>query len=72
MGAGYDLVTEGETGFVYPSGDVDRLTEILSEVLCDREKLKRMGEAARGRLEMWSPRENAETTIEAVEAAMMS
>jgi len=72
VGAGYDLVTEGETGFVYPSGDVDRLTEILSEVLCDREKLKRMGEAARGRMERWSPRENAETTIEAVEAAMMS
>jgi len=72
VGAGYDLVTEGETGFVYQSGDVDRLTEILSEVLSHREKSKRIGEAARGRLEMWSPRENAETTIEAVEAAMMS
>lgn len=70
VGAGYDLVTEGETGFVYPSGDVDRLTEILCDVLSDREKLKRMGEAARQKMEKWSPRENAETTIKAVETAI--
>ena len=72
VGAGYDLVTQGETGFVYPSGDIERLTELLRDVVSDREKLKHMGEAARKRMQLWSPRENAETTIEAVEAAMMS
>lgn len=70
VGAGYDLVTEGETGFVYPSGDVDRLTEILRDVVSDREKLKRMGEAARKRMQSWSPRENAEATIEALSSAL--
>ena len=70
VGAGYDLVTQGETGFVYPSGDVEQLTEILSDVLSDREKLKRMGEAARGRMEKWSPRENAEAAIQAIEKAI--
>jgi glycosyltransferase involved in cell wall biosynthesis len=71
VGAGYDLVTDGETGFVYQSGDVDRLTETLRSVLTDRLALKRMGEAARRRMERWSPRENSETTIEAIEAAMI-
>jgi glycosyltransferase involved in cell wall biosynthesis len=69
VGAGYDLVTEGETGFVYPSGDVDRLTQILRDAVSDREKLKRIGDAARRRMSKWSPRENAEATIQAIEKA---
>jgi glycosyltransferase involved in cell wall biosynthesis len=70
IGAGYDLVEHGATGFVYSSGNVDELAAILREVLPDRERLKRMGENARARMQRWSPRENAEATIEAVEKAM--
>jgi glycosyltransferase involved in cell wall biosynthesis len=55
VGAKYDLVREGETGFVYPCGDIEALAQILREVLPDRERLRKMGEAARKRMETWSP-----------------
>jgi len=70
VGARYDLVYEGETGFVYPCGDVEALARILREVLPDRELRLRMGEAARKRMETWSPRENVEAFVQAVERCM--
>ncbi|MFL6210390.1 MAG: glycosyltransferase family 4 protein [Pyrinomonadaceae bacterium] len=72
VGAGLDLVENGRTGFVYPSGDVDALASILRKVLADRELLKKMGAAARLRISNWSPRENAEATILAVEKAIIA
>jgi glycosyltransferase involved in cell wall biosynthesis len=72
VGAGFDLIENDETGFVYPCGDLDALAAILRNALTDREMLKRMGEAARKRIETWSPRENAEATIRAVEKAVGS
>lgn len=70
VGAGYDLVEDGKTGYVYPCGDVAALARILREVLPDHLLLKAMGERARTRLTSWSPRDNAEATILAVEKAM--
>jgi glycosyltransferase involved in cell wall biosynthesis len=70
VGARYDLVQEGETGFIYPCGDVEALAQILREVLPDRERLRKMGEAARKRMETWSPRENIEAFVQAVEKAV--
>jgi glycosyltransferase involved in cell wall biosynthesis len=70
VGAKYDLVREGETGFVYPCGDIEALAQILREVLPDRERLRKMGEAARKRMETWSPRENIEAFVQAVEKAV--
>jgi glycosyltransferase involved in cell wall biosynthesis len=70
VGARHDLVQEGETGFVYPCGDVRALAQIFREVLPDRERLKRMGEAARKRMETWSPKENVEAFVQAVEKAV--
>jgi glycosyltransferase involved in cell wall biosynthesis len=70
VGARYDLVREGETGFVYPCGDIEALSQLLREVLPDRERLKRMGESARQRMETWSPRENIEALVQAVEKAV--
>jgi glycosyltransferase involved in cell wall biosynthesis len=54
VGAGYDLVKHGETGFIYPSGDVDALTIILKDALADRDLLKSMGNMATKRMESWS------------------
>ncbi|MEM2591482.1 MAG: glycosyltransferase family 4 protein [Thermofilaceae archaeon] len=71
VGARYDLVQVGQTGFIYPCGDVDALAAILREVLPDRERLKQMGEAARKRMETWSPRENVEALVQAVEKAIV-
>lgn len=70
VGAGYDLVENGKTGFVYACGDVAALAKILRAVLPDRLLLKAMGGRARKRLASWSPRDNAEATILAVEKAM--
>lgn len=70
VGAGYDLVENGKTGFVYPCGDVAALEAILRKALPDRALLKEMGEQARERMKSWSPQVNADATILAVEKAM--
>ena len=70
VGAGYDLVEDGKTGFVYPCGDISALAKILSDVLPDRVLLKSMGEQASKRMASWSPAANAEATIRAVEKAI--
>lgn len=70
VGASCDLVRHGETGFIYPSGNADALAEILRDVLPDRDRLKQMREAARKRMETWSPQENVEALIHAVKQAV--
>lgn len=70
VGAGYDLIEDGVTGFVYPSGDVDALTVLLTRTLSDPGLLKRTGEAARNRMRTWSPRDNADATIHATQRAI--
>jgi len=67
VGAKYDLVKDGETGYVFPSGDVNAMTAILRQCLSDPEKTRRMGDAARARLETWSPAEYVDALVEAVE-----
>jgi glycosyltransferase involved in cell wall biosynthesis len=68
MGARMDLVEGYETGFVFPAGDLEALASILRELLLDRGRLRRMGEAARERMETWSFREHVEGLVHAVEA----
>lgn len=70
VGASLDLIEQGKTGFVYPCGDEAALADILRTVLSDSQLLKQMGEAARRRIATWSPRENAEATVRAVEKAL--
>ncbi|MBP0010126.1 MULTISPECIES: glycosyltransferase family 4 protein [unclassified Roseofilum] len=66
IGAGYDLVEEGKTGFTYPCGNIDALTTIFKQTLTQPDKLRVMGIAAKTRMETWSPRENVESLVEAV------
>ena len=70
IGAGYDLVRTGETGFVYPCGNVGALASILQEVLPDRTLLTKLGSNARKRMKTWSPRENADATVQAILKAL--
>ncbi len=72
IGAAQDLIREGETGFTYPCGDVHQLGELIRETLRDGQRLRRMGEAARQRMQTWSPRENAANTLAAVEKLILS
>jgi glycosyltransferase involved in cell wall biosynthesis len=70
VGARFDLVREGETGFIYRGGDVDALAKVLSEAASDLARLKCIGRAARKRMETWSPAINVETTIQAIELSV--
>jgi len=69
VGAGHDLVRPGETGFIFPCGDTDALAQIFREALPARARLQQIGAAARRRLESWSPRENIEAMVQAIERA---
>jgi glycosyltransferase involved in cell wall biosynthesis len=66
----FDLIWQGITGFTYPAGNVRVLSQILSNVLRDPDQLKRLSAAARRRMEKWSPRENVEAQIQAIEQAL--
>jgi glycosyltransferase involved in cell wall biosynthesis len=46
-----DLVIPGQTGWLVPPGDPGMLASVLLEAASDRERLRRFGEAARGRVE---------------------
>ncbi len=65
----FDLVKDGETGFIYPCGNVDFLARILADALGDRAKLADLSRAAVVRMETWSPRENVDAIVLAVERA---
>ncbi|MDP2727683.1 MAG: glycosyltransferase family 4 protein [Dehalococcoidia bacterium] len=49
-GGPLDLLQEGETGRLVPLGDPHAMAEALRQILSDREKAARMGEAARNRV----------------------
>jgi glycosyltransferase involved in cell wall biosynthesis len=66
VGAARDLIAPVNPSLVYPCGDVPALGRILHDTLQDRTRLAELGEAARCRMETWSPRENIAGTVEAV------
>jgi glycosyltransferase involved in cell wall biosynthesis len=68
----FELVQPGDTGFIFSCGNVDELARILREILPDKRSLKRMSDAARTRMETWSPRENVEGMLSAVRTAAKS
>jgi glycosyltransferase involved in cell wall biosynthesis len=70
VGARYDLVRHGETGFVFPCGDIEALASIFQEVLPDYKRLKQMGKSALERITLWSPQENVETLVQAIERSL--
>ena len=65
----FDLVKNGETGFIYQCGNIGELAGILTNVLDDRCKLTELSRAAIMRMQTWSPRENVDATVLAVERA---
>lgn len=70
VGARFDLVREGETGFVFPTGDVEALARLLNKIAADQPKLGRIGETARGRMSEWSQKQSASATLRAIETAV--
>ena len=70
IGARFDLVKEGETGFVFPAANVDALATLLVRALQCRESLKRMGEAARKQMVQWSPQRYVQSFVAATQQAI--
>lgn len=68
VGARFDLVREGENGYVYPAGNIDALAAILRDILQHPERRASMGAAARRRMETWSAREYVDGMACAVQA----
>jgi glycosyltransferase involved in cell wall biosynthesis len=66
----FDIVRQGQTGFIYPCGNIDSLARVLDEVLPDQDRLRRMGRAARQLMKTWSPRENVQAVLFAIERAV--
>lgn len=51
-------------------GNIDALAALLTDLLPAREKLRQMGNAARERMAGWSPQQNIEGLIHAIEVAL--
>jgi glycosyltransferase involved in cell wall biosynthesis len=65
VGCGPDLIEEGNTGAIYPCGNVERLAALL-EQYADRQTLSAMGEWSRGKIRPYSPTTAAQRLVEAV------
>jgi len=56
--------------FIFRCGNIDALRDILAGVASGRVNLRDIGRRAASRVRSWSPRENIEATVEAIERAI--
>jgi glycosyltransferase involved in cell wall biosynthesis len=70
VGAVRDLITHGETGFVYPAGNTEALANTLRQALQDPIQLSSVIANASARIRSWSPQASAEALVGAVESAV--
>ena len=70
VGAGRDLIAPVNPSFIYPCGDVDRLSALLRLVVSDRPVLAKFRTAATERMKSWSPREHIAALVEAVQRSV--
>src|SRR3984957_10856303 len=69
VGAVRNLITHGETGYVYPCGHTDALATLLQSALADPARLQSVRERALARIKAWPPQASADALVEAVERA---
>lgn len=68
VGAGADLIVEGETGRVFADRDPDALARVLAELSVVQ--LRGMGDAARRRMRAWSYQQTAIDMARALDSAL--
>jgi glycosyltransferase involved in cell wall biosynthesis len=54
VGCGADLVIPGQTGWIFPAGDVAALTAALAQALSNSQRIKAMGQQARAHIASYS------------------
>lgn len=70
VGAARDLIAPVDPGLIYPCGDLQALSALLSELCHDRGHLRELGLAARNHMAAWSPEHTVAGTVAAVSAAL--
>jgi glycosyltransferase involved in cell wall biosynthesis len=70
VGAVRDLITHGETGYVYPCGDTTALAKTMCDALQDSATLTSIQTNALAKIRSWSPQASAEALVTAVESAI--
>lgn len=70
VGAKFDLIQQGKTGFVYPCGNIDALADLLHAALSNPEVLLGYGEASKRRIDEWSPRAYVDSVVRGIEKAI--
>jgi glycosyltransferase involved in cell wall biosynthesis len=70
VGAVRDLITHGETGYVYPCDDVNALAALLQSSLSDPARLQSLRQNALQRIQTWTPQASADALVQAVEQAL--
>jgi glycosyltransferase involved in cell wall biosynthesis len=71
VGCREDLVLDGETGYGFPANDASALAQRLDQLADDPQKASQMGQAARQRIERFSPQSAAEGIKRAVKAIVV-
>jgi glycosyltransferase involved in cell wall biosynthesis len=70
VGAVRDLITPGQTGYVYPCDDINALAALMKNVLADPAQLQSVRANALQRISAWTPQASADALVEAVERAL--
>lgn len=65
-----DMIDVGKSGYLFPSGDVDALAEILQSVFGDPPKLQQLKEGLRRQMESWTREELLNCWVGAVDTAV--
>jgi glycosyltransferase involved in cell wall biosynthesis len=65
VGAGRDLLADGENGLLVSAGDVERAAGALRRLAADRELRRRMGARSRSLVERWGYGPSVEALVEA-------
>lgn len=67
VGCGPDLVNHGETGWVFEAGNSDSLHQVLKEAISDRQRLHKMGTAAKRHIENFSYESASNSLMQVIE-----
>jgi len=65
IGPSGDIVRDNDNGFVFPAGDIESLTSILSRFILEPALARKMGQRSREIIEHWSYKEDVEGIIAA-------
>ncbi|MEK0448920.1 MAG: hypothetical protein RL088_1188 [Verrucomicrobiota bacterium] len=68
VGAGHDLITNGENGWIFKAGDVDSLAGKMQRFTQDTSLAESMGTASRKRATDWTPARGAERWVAAIKS----